>query len=180
MKRKYHIIILLATCLQYSACGQVTSSSPPAQDSVRTSTIVEPEGYINDFESLFSEVEAVELDSLIVDFQQRTTNQIAIATLGPSQCSKEDFEDYSLRLANTWGVGQKEKNNGILIAISKAFRQIRIHNGKGIETILSGEETRQIVDDYFIPEFKEGNYFEGTKKGLLALIKRLEEKQNKQ
>jgi len=175
MKLKKHIIILLATCLHFSVCGQVKPKIPRPKDDVLMRALVETKGYVTDFEFLFSENETATLDSLILTFKQRTGNQIAIVTLGESQCNKEHFEEYTLRLANTWGIGQKEKNNGILIAISKEFRQIRIHNGKGLETILTDEKTKQIIDYYFIPEFKTGNYFEGTKNGFLALTKTLEE-----
>ncbi|WP_166668188.1 TPM domain-containing protein [Epilithonimonas xixisoli] len=139
--------------------------------------MAQPKGSVTDFEALFSQSETEELDSLIQDFEKRTTIQIAIVTLNEYYCDKEDFEAYTLLLANTWGIGQKGKDNGVLIAISKQYRQMRIHNGNGIEKILSDEATKQIIDHHFIPKFKENNYFEGTKNGLLALMQTLENKQ---
>ena len=179
MKHKKYLVLLLVTCLQFSVFGQKTSNIPRPKDDVLMRAIGEPKGHVTDFEFLFSENEIAKLDSLILGFEQRTTTQIAVVTLGKAQCDKEHFEDYTLRLANTWGIGQKEKNNGILIAVSKEFRQIRIHTGKGIEPILSNEEAKQIIDNYFIPKFKGGTYFEGAKIGLLALTKKLEEKLKK-
>ena len=50
---------------------------------------------------------------------------------------------------------------------------IRIQNGYGIENILTNEETKQIIDNYFIPNFKTGNFFEGTKQGTVELMEKL-------
>jgi len=90
--------------------------------------------------------------------------------------SKDKFEDLSLHIAKTWGVGKKYKDNGILIAISKGYRQIRIQNGNGIEKIITDDETKEIIDKYFIPDFKKGKYYDGTLKGLIELIKLLKSK----
>lgn len=81
-----------------------------------------------------------------------------------------------LRLANTWGVGKKEKNNGVTICISKGYRRMRICNGYGIEKVLSDAETKAIVDRDFIPSFKAGDYYKGTLMGLEAIMARLDAK----
>jgi len=177
---KPHILILLLLCQLLTACAQTPAKKieiPGPKEGVLMRTMVQPQGYVTDFEALLSQSETWELDSLIQDFEQRTTIQIAIVTLNEIHCNKTDFDDYTLRLADAWGVGQKDKNNGVTIAISKQFRQMRIHNGNGIVKILSNEATKQIIDDYFIPKFKEGNYFEGAKNGLLVLMQTLENKQ---
>lgn len=87
--------------------------------------------------------------------------------------SKEKFDELSLQIARTWDVGKKEKSNGILIAISKGHRQIRIQNGDGIVLILSDEETLEIIQNQMIPYFKKEKYFEGTQSGLLKIIELL-------
>lgn len=173
MKFQKYITLFLFIFVQVFGYGQKENTV------LGSSTMPSPISYTSDFEQLFTKAEITQLDSLIVYFQHRTNHQIALVTLGELQCNKENFNDYTLALANTWGVGQKEKDNGILIAISRQFRQMRIQNGNGIKHILSDDETKQIIDTAFIPNFKNGNYFEGTKTGLAALMKALEEKQNK-
>jgi uncharacterized protein len=69
---------------------------------------------------------------------------------------------------------KKEKNNGILILISTGHRRIRISNGYGIEKILSDTETKEIIDTIILPEFRNGEYFNGTKKGIIALKDKLD------
>ncbi|RYG06660.1 MAG: TPM domain-containing protein [Chitinophagaceae bacterium] len=171
-------ILFLFICLPFLACSQTPKKFDiprPKQDILQYNlSAPEAHGVVNDFEDLFTKNQKAELDSLINDFKKRTTIQIAIATLDEYQCDKADFDAYSLQLANAWGVGIKGKDNGVFIAISKQFRQMRIQNGKGIEKVFTNEQTKQIIDQYFIPKFKEDNYFEGTKNGLQQLIKELE------
>lgn len=80
------------------------------------------------------------------------------------------MDEYSLTLFKKWGVGQKDKNNGVMIAFSTALRRIRIQNGYGIESKMTNEETKKIIDNIMLPEFKSENYFEGLKKGLVAIM----------
>jgi len=137
-------------------------------------TFPEANGFINDYEQLFSQSEIILLDSIVRDYEDKTTAQIAVVTLNEKHTNSEEFDDYVLQLFNHWGVGQKDKNNGIVIAISEQFRKIRISNGFGIEEILSDEETKVIVDTIFIPHLKEGAYFKSCEEGILAIIEKLE------
>jgi uncharacterized protein len=130
-------------------------------------------GWTSDFEHIFTEDQILVLDSIISKFEKETTKEIAIVTIDSSWTTKENFDSLTLAIGRNWGVGKKDKNNGILIGISTGLRKIRIQNGYGIETILSDAETKKIIDDIIIPEFKNGNYFEGTKKGLLALMQKV-------
>lgn len=132
-----------------------------------------PVGYINDYEHIFSNAEKAQLDSIIRDFEAKTTIQMAVVTLDVTMTTAENFDDYSLKIANAWGVGQQGKDNGILIAVSRGYKKIRIQNGYGIEPLLSNDATQQIVHSAFIPQYRETRYFEGTYQGIQALISAL-------
>ena len=129
--------------------------------------------WTSDYEHIFTQDQIFVLDSIMDKFEKETTNEIAIVTIDSSWTTKESFDSLTLAIARNWGVGKKDKNNGILIGISTGLRKIRIQNGYGIETILSDAEKKKIIDDIIIPEFKNGNYFEGTKNGLLALMQKV-------
>jgi uncharacterized protein len=130
-----------------------------------------PNGWITDWEFLFTDSEKLQLDSIILKFEKETTIQIAIVVVDTIQLrTKDKFDEFALFLANNWGVGQKGKDNGILVAISSRYRRIRICNGYGIEKCLSDSETKLIIDEDFIPYFKKGKYFDGTLNGLNKLI----------
>ena len=135
-------------------------------------------GWINDFENLYTIEEEKILDSVISDFNKHTTIEIAIVTIDTMATPKSRFEELALYMANKWGVGAKEKNNGILIAISKVYRKMRIVNGWGIEKLISDQETKSIIDTFFIPYFKEERYFEGTLSGLQAIKNQLISNEN--
>ena len=97
-------------------------------------------GYVNDFEQVFTSIQISILDSIITGHEKLTSDEIAIVTLDSNQLDKCSLDDFSLKLAREWGVGKKEKNNGVVIAICTSLRKIRIQNGYGIEKIISNEE----------------------------------------
>ncbi|UIR57136.1 TPM domain-containing protein [Sphingobacterium sp. SRCM116780] len=186
MKTSTRILLLFLSCLQLSIlCAQPTPktiSIPRPKDDILMRVVTFPDTVWRstiDFEALFTEREKHQLDSLMQDFEKRSHIHIAVTTLGSFSTDAKDFEDYTFRLANVWGMEQKNNNSAIFIAISKEFRQMRIHNSLGIQNILSDEETSKIIQGYFIPEFKKGNYFEGTRNGLLELLSFLNNKLNR-
>ena len=135
-----------------------------------------PVSWTNDYENLFSDVEQTKLDSIISKFEKETTIEISIVTIDTIKTSKEKFEDLTLHFAQTWKIGKAEKENGILIGISKGYRRIRIQNGYGIEKIITDEETKKIIEKSFLPDFKKGEYYKGTINGLLEIIRVLKSK----
>ncbi|HIP36838.1 MAG TPA: TPM domain-containing protein [Crocinitomix sp.] len=158
MKNIKYQILLILICFTRGSFGQ---------------SLPKPIGFVNDFENIFTDKQEHILDSLVKNFEKQTTIQIAIVTLDSSYTNKSEFDNYTFKLANNWGVGQKDKNNGVLIGISSSLRKMRIQNGYGIEIILTDEESKEIIDNQFIPYFKENEYFKGTKVGLLKLFEKL-------
>lgn len=136
----------------------------------------EPASWTNDYENLFTESEQKKLDSVIARFEKETSIEISIVTIDTIKISEEKFEDLTLHMARTWYIGKADKDNGILIGISKGYRRIRIQNGNGIEKIITDEETKNIIEKYFIPYFRKGEYYDGTFIGLGELIKLLKNK----
>jgi uncharacterized protein len=170
-------IILTASCRTNASKAKVKDAYEIT--SIRKDyfdSLPQPMGYVNDFENLFSGTEEQILDSLIGDFEKRTTIQIALITFDTTITTADSLEIMTLRIANAWGVGQKEKNNGVVIGISRAYRKMRIQNGYGIEKILTDAETKEIIDTAFIPDFRNENYFEGALNGLKDLMGILEKR----
>lgn len=131
-----------------------------------------PTGWVNDLENIFTVEEEKTLDSLITDYEKRTTIEITVITIPTSATDKDRFDELTLLIANKWGVGKKEKNNGILIGISKGHRTIRIQNGYGIEKLITDNQTKQIIDQIIIPSFKVSDYYKGVFDGIQE-IKRI-------
>ena len=141
---------------------------------VTRDTIPRPVGYVNDFEHIFTREQVDVLDSLLHDYERRTTIEIAVLTVDSSLTMSGNFDFFTLSTMNAWAIGKKETNNGILIGISRSFRKIRIQHGAGIEKVLPNADTKKIIGDAFIPFFKKGQYYEGTLNGLKTLMQRLE------
>lgn len=137
--------------------------------------IPQARGFINDFTRLFTDSEVKSLDSLVSAYEKRTTVEIAVATVNSKMVNEQDFDDYTLVMLRLWGIGKKESNNGILVVISPDLRRMRIQNGYGIEKVFTDAETKQIIDNTFIPKFKEGKFFEGTRDGIIAIINKLKQ-----
>lgn len=133
-------------------------------------------GWVNDKEKLFSIEEEKQLDSIITAFEKETTIEIAIVTIDSLHTSKEKFEDFTLRIGNKWRIGKPDKANGVLIGLSVGHRRLRIQNGYGIEKLITNEETKTIISNYFTPYFKKEEYFNGMKNGLIALTELLRAK----
>jgi uncharacterized protein len=171
------LTVLLALLLV--ACSQSEQQSQALRPQVLgifTDSLPKPLGYVNDFERLYAPEQQAFLENLLSVFEDSTTIQIALVTIPASFTEQNNFDNYTLQLAKSWGVGQKDKNNGVLIGISSSYRQMRIQNGTGIETVLSDAETKLIVDSFFIPGFKKGDYFSGTLNGISELTRVLKER----
>ena len=124
---------------------------------------------VYDSSDLFDKDEEFNLSQKIIEFEKATTNQAVVLTID-SIPSSFNIQDYGTKVASTWGVGQKDKNNGLLITISKYQRQVAISTGLGTEQTISDYECKVIIDDIMIPHFKENNYYKGVDKALDSLF----------
>ncbi len=107
--------------------------------------------------------------SVIIE-NERTTSGNQIAILMISSLQGDSLEDYSIRVARNWGVGDRDKNNGVLLVIAKDDRKMRIEVGYGLEGALTDVRSGQIIRNDIAPKFKENNYYEGVKSGLQSII----------
>ena len=125
-------------------------------------------GYINDFENIYTPEEIKELTEIISLFEKETGNEIVVATIN-NISNYDSFEKYTIDLSNYWGVGKPDKNNGLTIILSKNLRRVRINTGIGTEEVISDDFCQQLINKHAIPNYKEGNFFTGTKLMLLAI-----------
>ncbi|RYF20833.1 MAG: TPM domain-containing protein [Flavobacteriales bacterium] len=177
MKMIYTLrLIILFFIGSLSACGQSNKNSSNKLNSIDKIEEITPKGWVNDFENIFNEEQKQTLANLISNFEKETSIEICIITVDTSMTINQNFNDYVLEIGRQWGVGKKEKNNGIVIGFSKSYRQIRISNGYGIEKLISDSETKVVMDEYFIKNFKQNKYYEGTFEGTIAMMNLLRTK----
>ncbi len=139
-------------------------------------SLPDPTGLTTDFENIFKKEEIARLDSLIADYEKKTSVEFCIVTMDTMQVNKERFGELPQLIEKSWGIGKKNVENGIVICLSVGYRAIRIYAGKGIEDYLDSKETSQIIQKNILPEFKKAHYFDGTMSGLLAIIDTLDRK----
>ena len=97
----------------------------------------------------------------------KSSNEIAILII--PTLDNDSLEDYSIRVARDWGIGTKDKNNGVLLLIAKDDRKIRIEVGYGLEGALTDARSSQIIRNVIAPEFRNEKYFEGISAGLNSI-----------
>lgn len=81
----------------------------------------------------------------------------------------QSIEEFSIRVAEKWQIGEKEKGNGVIVLMSKNDREIRIEVGEGIEGELTDVDSHQIIQNIFVPNFRQGNFFTGFNQALDAI-----------
>lgn len=128
-----------------------------------------PVDSVNDLEQLFSIAEMVCLKKLIGQYNRMLGIKISVVSLNEDYTTTENFDAYSLKIAYRWGFADPESKD-VLFCISRSLNMVRINTGYGLERILSDEETAEIIQNVIIPNYKLGNYFEGTTAGINQIM----------
>ena len=177
MKNKALAILSGAfTLLSALGCYWLISSNTAFTQSSSQATVFEfpkAEGYINDFGKLLTDEEEKSLSKIAADFEQRTTTQIAVVTVETTR-PFASTEAYATKLFNTWGIGQKDKNNGVLLLIVIEEHTVRIEVGLGLEKSLPNDKCKEILQTIVTPRLKEKAFYEAAKNGMQAIINELE------
>ncbi|ANY20265.1 hypothetical protein A6F68_01754 [Tsuneonella dongtanensis] len=118
-----------------------------------------------------ADVEA-QLDAKLTEFEARTQRQFVVATI-PS-LEGYDIADYGYRLGRAWGIGDKERNDGVMLLVAPNDRKVRIEVGYGLEPYLTDGYSTLIVQNTILPAFKAGDMPGGIVAGADAIIKQLE------
>lgn len=125
-------------------------------------------GRINDLTNTLSISEIQYLESILKSFEDSTSNQIVILIV--STTGSETIEDYSMKVAETWKIGQEGKNNGVILLIAKDDRRVRIEVGYGLEANLTDAKAYSIISNFIVPQFKNGNFYSGIYYGIIEII----------
>lgn len=128
--------------------------------------------YVNDSANLLSD----ETEAYIIDMnktlEEQTGAQIVVVTV--QNLEGQSLEEYATELFRDYGIGDKEKNNGVLLLCAYEERQFRIEVGYGLEGTLTDGKTGRIQDEYIIPYLKENNFNDGIRNGFNAVLKEVE------
>jgi uncharacterized protein len=142
-----------------------------AQQTQFPGTLPNPTGYVNDYANILSPSQEKRLTTTISTFKLKTTNQLAVVII--DSLNGTGIEEYALALFNKWGIGTKEKDNGVLLLFSMKERKMRIATGYGIEKIMTDADCKKIIETILVPHFKQKKYFGGINAAIKDIIRRL-------
>lgn len=125
-------------------------------------------GYTNDFASIVNPSDLEEINRLANELYIKTGAQLAVVTVETTQ--PETIEQYSVRLFKKWGIGQKFKDNGVLLLIAQSDHKLRIEVGYGLEGVLTDAMSSGIINKIIVPRFKQDQFSSGILQGSKAIV----------
>ncbi|WP_373548713.1 YgcG family protein [Haliscomenobacter sp.] len=128
-----------------------------------------PQTMVNDYAGVLSPAQANALEQKLRAYEDSTSTQIAIVI--DRSLEGEDAFEYSFRLAQAWGIGQKDKDNGVLIYVAQAERKIRIVTNVGVQGFLTDALSKRIIENTITPAFKKGDFYAGLDGAVNDIIK---------
>lgn len=169
--KKYLIFLLLLLQSFFAVLADAAPEIPP-KPSVASGI------YVQDYAGVMQAADKQKILSIGQDLDNKTTAQVAVLTV--KTLENMPIEDYALQVLRTWGVGNREKNNGVLIVIATEDRQSRIEVGYGLEGTLPDGLTGRIQDNYMLPYFRKGDYSSGILQGYAATAATIAKAENVQ
>src|SRR5438445_7316251 len=129
-----------------------------------------PDRYFNDYAGVVSKEAAYRFNEHVARFERETSDQVVVAVF-PKMQSDSDIADYTQRVAQAWGVGQKERRNGVVLFVFIQDRKIFIQVGYGLEGALPDATAFDITERRIKPLFRNGDYQAGLATGIDLICK---------
>lgn len=150
------LFVLVFLCISI-AWGQFTIPKKPQK---QTS--------VYDYVNLLSSSQSQALEQKLIRYSDSTSTQIVIAII--SSTEGENINYLGAQWGQKWGIGQADKDNGVLVLLARDDRRIAINTGYGVEGSLTDFMSKRIIESVIIPEFKRGDYYSGLDKGADAIF----------
>jgi uncharacterized protein len=129
-----------------------------------------PDRYFNDYAGVVSKEAAYRFNEQLAQFERETSDQVVVAVF-PKMQSDSDIADYTQRVGQAWGVGQKERRNGVVLFVFIQDRKMFIQVGYGLEGALPDATAFDITERHIKPLFRSGNYEAGFATGIDLICK---------
>lgn len=128
-----------------------------------------PPRLVNDFANQLNASEIAQLEQKLVAYNDSTSSQIVIVVVPTT--GEYPIGDYAFKLGREWGVGQKGKDNGIVLLWASTDRKIFISTGYGMEGVIPDGIAKRIISTVITPDFKNGMFYRGLDRGIDAIFK---------
>jgi len=162
-KRTAHLSLSLLLILTFPGMAQESLPVPDA-----------PGSWVNDYAGVFSQAEAAHLDQKLNELEYRTSTQIFVVTVDDNDGIPASM--LAPMIGEAWGIGQKGKDNGLLVLVDMQERDVFISTGYGVEEYVPDAIAKRIVEHEIIPRFKAGEFYGGIDAATDVLISLLEGK----
>jgi len=126
-------------------------------------------GRVVDEANLLDATAKADLDAKLAALEAKTTDQLVVVTV--RSLGGRAIEDYGYRLGRTWAIGQKDKNNGVLLIVAPNERKVRIEVGYGLEGTLPDAIASLIIQNSILPRFRANDFPGGIARGVDDIIK---------
>lgn len=153
---RFGLALLLSAMLAVAVWAQ--ERIPPA-----------PPNHFNDYAGVVSEATERALNQRLAEFERQTSNQLVVAVF-PRMESPSSIEDYTVRVAQAWGVGTAERRNGAVLFAFMQERELYLQVGYGLEGALPDALARRIIANEIVPRFRAGDIDGGFRAGVEAMI----------
>ncbi len=131
-------------------------------------------GWVTDMANILNRNTENRLNQIITDLEKQNGVEIAIVTV-PTTKPAETPKMFTTKLFNYWGIGKKDKNNGVLFLVSQGERRVEIETGLGMQNVLPDRTVANIIETKIIPQFKQNNFDRGVLNGTQALVIQIKE-----
>jgi uncharacterized protein len=128
-------------------------------------------GRVRDGADLLSPETESQLTKMLDEAEENYGQQLAVVTV--ESLHGYSIDDFSLQYANAWGVGHRDRNDGLMILVAPNERKVRIEVGLGIEDTFSNAFCQDVIDLHILPAFKAGELERGIVKGVGTLVDRM-------
>jgi uncharacterized protein len=153
---RYHTFLFILWLLFAGLAAQALPSRPS------------PPRLVNDFEKLLTPSEINALENKLADYARSHSTQIVVIIT--NELYGLEISDFSTRLGSEWGVGTAGSENGVIVTVSPQQKKTFIATGYGLEGVIPDITAKRIVENEILPEFRNGNYYQGLDQATNVLM----------
>jgi uncharacterized protein len=156
-----------------SQSSEASSPEPMGQEAIAPFEAPKLLGRVNDHAGLLTPAEEAELTELYRSLEEELGCQMALLTIESLQ--RSSIDEYSLKVANAWGLGRRGVDDGVLITLALDEKATRIEVGYGLEAVISDEAANDVILR-MVPEFRAGRFGSGLQSGSRELVEMIRSK----
>jgi uncharacterized protein len=127
-----------------------------------------PKVWVSDFAGILDGDQEAQLNMMLRTYEDSTSNQVVVVTFPDAQ--NYPVEEFSIRLAEKWKVGQKDRENGVILAVFMKERKVRVEVGYGLEDKIPDAIAFRIAQNIVPSYFRKGGYYQGIYQGVVAIM----------